>query len=166
MSIPTSRVTMASNKGLSLFFLNHNSTGSPPDEGQLNAAARAHASRQARLKYMSARPRNLKFISYTPKTMRHGTDSGPFTKPDDTHIEERQVPAIADTDRGGTDPAMSRHMSSCPLRPAGWDPFDSFAMSGMGRDEHLMLYYGEPCLVHSHLSVIHTLKPATLTRPF
>ncbi|KAH6975551.1 hypothetical protein EDB80DRAFT_740579 [Ilyonectria destructans] len=141
MSIPTSRVTMASNKGLSLFFLNHNSTGSPPDEGQLNAAARAHASRQARLKYMSARPRNLKFIFYTPETMRHGTDSGPFTKPDDTHIEERQVPAIADTDRGGTDPAMSRHMSSCPLRPAGWDPFDSFVMSGMGRDEHLMLYY-------------------------
>ncbi|KAI8677599.1 hypothetical protein NCS56_00650200 [Fusarium sp. Ph1] len=130
---------MASNKGFSLFFVNHNPTGSPPGDRQLNAAARAHVARQA-LKNRSARPRNLKFVSYTPETMRHGDGSGPSTRPNDTYGEEHQASTNADRDRAVTDPA-SRRMSSCPLRPAGWDPFHSFTMSGMGRDEHLMLYY-------------------------
>jgi hypothetical protein len=90
--------------------------------------------------------------------MRHGDGSGPSTRPNDTYGEEHQASAIAGRDRAVTDPA-SRRMSSCPLRPAGWDPFHSFAMSGMGRDEHLMLYYGESCLIRSNLSFMHWNQP-------
>ncbi|KAF4981492.1 hypothetical protein FDECE_17687 [Fusarium decemcellulare] len=121
---------MASNKGMSLFFLDNDPTAT----GQLNTAARAHVSRQA-VKNKSARPRNLQFVHYTPETMRHGHGSGTSDEPSDAH-QERHASATAERHRGGADLA-----SRGPLRPAGWDPFNSLAMSKMSRDQHLMLYY-------------------------
>ncbi|KAH7124803.1 hypothetical protein EDB81DRAFT_811884 [Dactylonectria macrodidyma] len=130
---------MAAKQASTLFFLHHQFTSGSPDNGQLNAEARAHVSRQARLK--SARPRHLKFVSYSPDTLQHRTDSSFTTEPNENHKKERQILAIANNGRGCAGAATSGRITSSAVKSVGWDPFNSFAVSKPKQNEWFMLHY-------------------------
>ncbi|KAH7124972.1 hypothetical protein B0J13DRAFT_455230 [Dactylonectria estremocensis] len=130
---------MAEKQACNLFFLRHQFTSGSPDNGQLSAEARAHVSRQARLK--SVRPRHIKFISYFPDTMQHRTDSSLTTEPNENHKKECRVSAIAKNGRGCVGAATSGRIASCAVKSVGWDPFDSFAVSKPKWNEQFMLHY-------------------------
>ncbi|KAM5349954.1 hypothetical protein ACJ41O_006459 [Fusarium nematophilum] len=132
---------MASNNRRPLFFLNPDSTRRPLDDRQLTAEARAHVSRQSRAKSTATKPKNFKFVSYTPETTRRRHRSGGSTHPDDDYGEDHHLSVITGAGHGVTDPINSRRMSPCPPKPAGWDPFKSFNMSSMGSEEQMMLHY-------------------------
>ncbi|KAM5348608.1 hypothetical protein ACJ41O_008432 [Fusarium nematophilum] len=48
---------------------------------------------------------------------------------------------MADTDRGSTRAPARKRIPHYPPKPVGWDPFNSFAVSGMKHDEQFMLHY-------------------------
>ncbi|KAM5357735.1 hypothetical protein ACJZ2D_015963 [Fusarium nematophilum] len=115
---------MASNNRRPLFFLNPDSTRRPLDDRQLTAEARAHVSRQSRAKSTATKPKNFKFVSYTPETTRRRHRSGGSTHPDDDYGEDHHLSVITGAGHGVTDPINSRRMS--PSFTATWPQFGEF----------------------------------------
>lgn len=120
-----------------LFFLHHRSAAGSSDNGQLNAEARAHVSRQALLK-AAKRPKTFQFRACPPGA-----------KP---HRNHHRLTSESN-DRGeDTDDRRLRvnHRCRIPLSPkkaASFDPFDTLDVPEPAREEQFLLHYGELCSI-------------------
>ncbi|KAH6974836.1 hypothetical protein EDB80DRAFT_658828 [Ilyonectria destructans] len=133
---------MASMHGRELLFLCCQSDPRRSDDGQLNAEARAHVSRQARLK-ATRRPRDLKFISYSPETIHSRKGSGPTKEPIEAQdgTASNDQPLAIEPHRGHAAFPPSQRIPPSPAAAGAMDPFDSLAVPEPTRDEQFLLNY-------------------------
>ncbi|KAH6971057.1 hypothetical protein BKA56DRAFT_621844 [Ilyonectria sp. MPI-CAGE-AT-0026] len=133
---------MASMHGRELLFLCCQSDPRRSDDGQLNAEARAHVSRQARLK-ATRRPRDLKFISYSPETIHSRKGSGPTKEPIEAQdgTASNDQPLAIEPHRGHAAFPPSQRIPPSPAAAGAMDPFDSLAVPEPTRDEQFLLHY-------------------------